>query len=192
MLEHLTYDLRLPYFYDPTSFRVKIKQQLPYNLRVVQSDKDNWANSSIKFLDEGQALPYESLGAENDIHFYGQVVRLASDSPYDFMIEPQIFFPHTDNGVAYGGTLSQKDTPATAYGERYNDISKLPELYVVVCVEFESGPEGRKFVYSRVYLPEIKKINYGTACSVANEIEQRAASDCGRPSKQTFRGKTEP
>ncbi|MBQ6028383.1 MAG: hypothetical protein IJL24_02500, partial [Treponema sp.] len=58
----------------------------------------------------------------------------------------------------------------------YSGFAQMPELYVVVCVEFESGPEGRKFVFSRVYLPEIKQVDLGTANTVVSQIEQRAAS----------------
>lgn len=211
---------RLPYFYDPTSFQVKINPELypdARNIKVLTycgfyvnqkdtsanapfrnaiglsnaapggcpdikiCDQNTWAGANINFA----GLPYVSSGAENGTHYYGQVVKLDTDSPYDFMIEPQIFYGFTgDKGDENDWTSGNSDpynwSPGTpnekAYGWQYCGFAQMPELYVVVCVEFESGPDGRKFVFSRVYLPDIKCVDLGTASEVATQIEARANS----------------
>ena len=214
--------LRVPYFYDPTSFQVKINPELfpdARNIKVLTycgfyvnqkdtsanapfrnaiglsnaapggcpdikiCDQNTWAGANINFA----GLPYVSSGAENGTHYYGQVVKLDTDSPYDFMIEPQIFYGFTgDKGDENDWTAGSMDPDGhnisfpypneRAFGWQYSGLSQMPELYAVVCVEFESGPEGRKFVFSRVYLPEIKQVDLGTANTVVSQIEQRAAS----------------
>ncbi|MBQ4014245.1 MAG: hypothetical protein II610_03185 [Treponema sp.] len=212
-------DLRLPYFYDPTSFQVKINPELypdARNIKVLTycgtyiNQKDTSANPAFRNMlgisnaapggcpdiitCERQAygnacvvfeLPWAAVGEENETHYYGQVIKSDTDSPYDFMVEPQIYYGFTgdkgdENDWTPGNSdpynLSFASPNERAFGWQYSGLSQMPELYAVVCVEFESGPEGRKFVFSRVYLPEIKQVDLGTANTVVSQIEQRAAS----------------
>ena len=214
-------EMRLPYFYDPTSFEVSINPEVfpdARNVKVLSycgiyvnqsalvatefrnfvglgkpevnkifycdsrglgcpatgtirkfkdSSVENYANLSIKFYEEGQALPYRSCGQENEIHYYGQVAEYEKGSTFNFMIEPQIFYPY--NGIYK--TYMDSEVEKTLYSHSY--ITEIPEMYVVVVLQFEAGDDNRRYVFSRVYLPDYKNVDYVSACTIANQIKSR-------------------
>ncbi len=203
-------DLRLPYFYDPTSFDVIINPELfpdAKNVKVMSycgvyansTEVNNdafrqaigmskplnqpledfkWATSYrygyqgtsgrlfLKCSPEDFAKTethlqltnkYAKIGDEKKVHYYGQLLKLDKSTPADFMIEPQIFYPHN----VYGND-----------DRTYSDILNLPELYVIVILQFESG--GKTYSYSRTYLPQFVKISKTEAKTKAAAIETAA------------------
>ncbi len=139
--------------------------------------KESYAASSIKFSEDGQCLPYKSFGQANEINYYGQVAEFEKGSTFNFMIEPQNFYPYIGEWKNNTGNYREgvyREEGWWQYGYEYSCITELPELYVVVVLQFEAGSDGRKFVFSRVYLPEIKSVDLATASSIATQIEARA------------------
>ena len=110
--------------------------------------KEEYSEGDIKF----NGLSYKSYGEENDIHYYGQ--ELGSDGKLNFILEPQIFYAKDKGGW-------QRKTKPT----------RLPELYVVVCVKFDSG--GKHFYYTRTFLPKVSEIKYEDAKTKVADIKTR-------------------
>ncbi len=224
-------ELRLPYFYDPTSFGVTINPELfpdAKNLKITTycgiyanngqvnnnsfrkaigiSKPDNqyiltnpgywdwdtyfgyamdgrsgrkfiicspndFRGNDVPFLKERKYFengvsqhydPYNTIGDDNKVHYYGQLVTLDKRVASDFLIEPQICYAHT----------SEKRVSYNSYFDTFQEMAEIPELYVIVAIQFESG--GKTYSYSRTYLPKYENISKEEAKTKATDIEKKA------------------
>lgn len=93
-------------------------------------------------------LTYTKVGKDSEVHFYGYLLTLDKSTLTDFMIEPHIFYPWTQN---------------TGGANFYAEMREMPELYVIVILQFESG--GKTYTYSRTYLPKFVNVGIQEACN---------------------------
>ena len=138
----------------------------------------NWSGSDInsffviKTRDEYKAaamqfdgLEWKSYGNATDLHYYGQELSMdGSDSALNFIVEPQIY---------YAGWESSRNGKEYKTDVAYKRPTRLPELYVVVILQFESG--GKLFNYSRTYLPKVKEVKFNEAKTIIGGIKRRLA-----------------
>ena len=134
------------------------------------STQDQYKAAAIQFNDLEKALEWKSYGNETDLHYYGQELSMdGSDSGLNFIVEPQIYY-------ALFNPDKNKD--------EYKKPSRLPELYVVVIVQFESG--GKIFNYSRTYLPKVKKVKFAEAKTIIGDIKTRLAAQTDKIYKAEY------
>ena len=134
------------------------------------STQDQYKAAAIQFNDLEKALEWKSYGNETDLHYYGQELSMdGSDSGLNFIVEPQIYY-------ALFNPDKNKD--------EYKKPSRLPELYVVVIVQFESG--GKIFNYSRTYLPKVKKVKFAEAKTIIGDIKTRLAAQTDKIYKDEY------
>lgn len=120
---------------------------------------DEYKEACIKF----DGLEYKSYGKATDLHYYGQELSIdGKSSALNFIVEPQIF---------YAGWESTRDGKQYHTNGDFKKPTRLPELYVVVIVQFESG--GKTFSFSRTYLPKVSEIKYEEAKTKVAEIKAR-------------------
>lgn len=119
----------------------------------VPAPQEDYKAATIQF----DGLEWKSYGAETDLHYYGQELSVdGSESGLNFLVEPQIYYAES-NPVNNPGKLKK--------------LSHLPELYVVVTLQFESG--GKIFTYSRTYLPKVKEVKFNEAKTIIGDIQAR-------------------
>ena len=125
--------------------------------------EEEYAQADLKF----DGFTYKRYGNNQEFHYYGQ--ELSSGGSLGFIMEPQIY-----------------------YAQRYDDISgdfkipsRLPELYVVVCVKFDSG--GKHFYFSRTFLPKVSEIKYEEAKAKVAEIKTRLDSQADKIYKDEYK-----
>lgn len=124
--------------------------------RFVKCANDTYKEADIKF--DGVNIPYEYITPSIPGYrkFYGQKMQLFDNSSAcDFIIEPQIFYTRE-------------------YGTGFYDLREIPEMYVIIMIEFKSG--GKTFFYSRKYLPKYEVVSYEKAKEIANQIHTRTGS----------------
>lgn len=121
------------------------------NLWICNKTQDAYKEADLKF----DGLSYKSYCQKTEVNYYGQELCLeGKDAAFNFIVEPQIFYASYNNDE---------------YG--YTSIARLPELYVVVIVQFESG--GRTLSYSRTYLPKMSEVKYDDAKNIVAGIKTR-------------------
>ena len=116
----------------------------------VGKSKEEYAKADLKF----SGLSYKSYGETADFHYYGQ--ELGSGNSLSFIMEPQIFYA---------------EEKSNTLGQWVKVPTRLPELYVVVIVHFESG--GDKYIYSRTFLPKVSEVKYEDAKTIVAGIKTR-------------------
>ncbi len=110
-----------------------------------------------KVFDDPDKLNYTKVGKDGELHFYGPLFKLDRNTQSDFMTEPHILYPWT------------QDTGGHNF---YAEVKDLPEMYVVVILQFESG--GKTYTYSRTYLPRIETITrWQVSTEVLNKMYSR-------------------
>ena len=133
---------------------------------------DVYANADLKFTNMN--LGYKQYGDQNDLHYYGQELCVdgSQNAPFNFIVEPQIFYgKHADMSEYDGEYL-------------YNIPAKLPELYVVVIIQFES--DGKTFCYSRTYLPKVSEVKYSEAVTIVSGIKTRFNAQTDKIYKEEY------
>ncbi len=134
--------------------------------------EDQYKECELKF----DGLSYKSFGKETDIHYHGQELSMdGSDSALNFIVEPQIYYALA--------TLEEGFTNYYSGGYAIRP-ARLPELYVVVIVQFESG--GKIFNYSRVYLPKVSEVKFDEAKTIVNGIKTRLAAQTDKIYKDEY------
>ena len=134
---------------NPNLYKIDLSKE---NLWICDKTQDAYKEADLKF----DGLSYKSYCQKTEVNYYGQELCLeGKDAAFNFIVEPQIFY-----------ALYKNDEK-----NMYIPIARLPELYVVVIVQFESG--GRTLSYSRTYLPKISEIKYDDAKNIVAGIKTR-------------------
>lgn len=134
---------------------------------------DAYKEAVLKF--DGSDFSYKSYGKTTDFHYYGQELSMdGKESALNFIVEPQIYYA-LYNGEAY--TIQP-------FLYVYKIPSLLPELYVVVILQFESG--GKTFNYSRTYLPKVNEVKFAEAKTIIGDIKTRLAAQTDKIYKAEY------
>ena len=136
--------------------------------------EDQYKECELKF----DGLSYKSFGKETDIHYHGQELSMdGSDSALNFIVEPQIY---------YACATLNEDFSSHYYSDGLViRPTRLPELYVVVIVQFESG--GKTYSYSRTYLPKVSEVKYEDAKKIVSDIKTRLDSQTDKIYKDEYK-----